>query len=74
MSPNTAAHPESPELAQLRNLIEQTDRDIVDLVKRRVELAANLDYVRQVLHDGAGKARTLARKVLDRAKQVSGLD
>ena len=45
-----------------------------DARKRRVELAANLDYVRQVLHDGAGKARTLARKVLDRAKQVSGLD
>ena len=42
--------------------------------KKRAELAANLDYVEQVLTDGAAKARTLARKVLDRAKKASGLD
>ena len=40
---------------------------------RRAELAANLDYVNQVLHDGAAKARTLAQSVLRRAKVASGL-
>ena len=42
--------------------------------KKRAELAANLDFVNKVLNDGAQKARTLARKVLDRAKKASGLD
>ncbi len=40
---------------------------------RRVELAANLDHVNQVLKDGAAKAQALARTVLDRAKKASGL-
>jgi tryptophanyl-tRNA synthetase len=40
---------------------------------RRAELAANLDYVNQVLADGAAKARSVAVKVLDRAKIASGL-
>ncbi|HEX4264453.1 MAG TPA: tryptophan--tRNA ligase [Verrucomicrobiae bacterium] len=42
--------------------------------KKRAELAANLDHVNKVLTDGAAKARTLARQVLDRAKKASGLD
>jgi tryptophanyl-tRNA synthetase len=42
--------------------------------KKRKELAANLDYVNGVLMDGATKARTLARKVLNRARTASGLD
>ena len=41
---------------------------------RRAELTVNLDYVHQVLRDGAAKARTLAQKVLNRAKVASGLD
>jgi tryptophanyl-tRNA synthetase len=41
---------------------------------RRAELASNLDYVNQVLREGAAKARTLAQKVLQRAKVVAGLD
>lgn len=41
---------------------------------RRAELAANLDYVHQVLRDGAERARAIARPVLDRAKAASGLD
>ena len=40
---------------------------------RRVELAANLDHVQQVLRGGAGKAQTVARKVLQRAKAACGL-
>jgi tryptophanyl-tRNA synthetase len=40
---------------------------------QRAELAANLDYVNQVLKDGAARAHALARNVLDRAKKASGL-
>src|SRR4051812_7563163 len=42
--------------------------------KKRAELAANLDHVEKVLSDGAARARTLARQVLERAKKASGLD
>lgn len=40
---------------------------------KRAELVANLDYVHRVLQDGATRARALARTVLDRARQASGL-
>ena len=42
--------------------------------KKRAELVANPDYVNQVLADGAVKARTLAQKVLKRARKASGLE
>ena len=41
---------------------------------RRAELASNLDYVYSVLRNGAARAQTLARTVLQRAKNASGLD
>lgn len=41
---------------------------------KRAELAANLDYVNAVLADGANRARALARPVLKRARQASGLE
>jgi tryptophanyl-tRNA synthetase len=41
---------------------------------RRAELTANLDYVEQVLRDGAARARAKAREVLARARAASGLD
>ena len=41
---------------------------------KRAELAANIDYVEQVLKDGAAKARALAGKVLTRARWNCGLD
>ena len=40
---------------------------------KRAELVANMDYVNQVLKDGASRAQALARTVLDRAKKASGL-
>ena len=40
---------------------------------RRAELAANLDYVNQVLNEGRARAHALARTVLDRAREASGL-
>jgi len=45
-----------------------------DARKKRAELAANLDYVDKVLSDGATKARTLAQKVLKRARKICGLE
>jgi tryptophanyl-tRNA synthetase len=42
--------------------------------QKRAELAANLDYVEQVLADGATRARAVAQKVLRRAKDASGLE
>jgi len=45
-----------------------------DARKKRAELAANLDFVNQVLADGANKAHTLARTVLKRARKASGLE
>ncbi len=41
---------------------------------KRAELVANLDFVNGVLKDGATKARTLAQKVLHRARKASGLE
>jgi tryptophanyl-tRNA synthetase len=41
---------------------------------KRAELAANLDYVNGVLSDGAANARTLARRVLKRARIACGLE
>src|SRR5579859_8130848 len=41
---------------------------------KRAELAANPDYVNGVLADGAARARSLAQKVLKRAKHAGGLD
>ncbi|MDD5139971.1 MAG: tryptophan--tRNA ligase [Verrucomicrobiales bacterium] len=45
-----------------------------DARKKRAELAANLDYVNGVLVDGANKARSLAQKVLKRARINCGLE
>jgi len=41
---------------------------------KRAELAADLPYVERVLAEGAAKARTLAQKVLKRARIASGLE
>jgi tryptophanyl-tRNA synthetase len=40
---------------------------------RRAELASNLDHVNEVLKDGATRARTVAEKVLQRARLASGV-
>src|SRR5476651_2643946 len=42
--------------------------------KKRAELAANLEYVNGVLAEGATKARTLAQRVLQRARKNCGLE
>jgi tryptophanyl-tRNA synthetase len=42
--------------------------------RRRAELAANLDFVHQVLREGAARARAVAGQVLARARRNAGLD
>jgi tryptophanyl-tRNA synthetase len=42
--------------------------------KRRADLAANLDYVHQVLREGADRARSVARPLVERAKRACGLN
>ena len=44
-----------------------------DARAKRSELESNLDYVNQVLKDGANKARERASKVLDKARKNCGL-
>ena len=55
-------------------LFEQYWTHFSEARKKRAELAANLDQVEKVLADGAAKARTLAQKVLKRARAATGLD
>lgn len=45
-----------------------------DARKTRAELAANLDHVQKVLADSATKARSIADKVLKRARVASGIE
>jgi tryptophanyl-tRNA synthetase len=55
-------------------LFENYWNHFADARKKRAELAASLDYVNQVLADGATKARKLAQNVLKRARRGSGLE
>lgn len=55
-------------------LFEHYWNHFADARKQRAELAANLDYVNGILTDGATKARTVAQKVLKRARKASGLE
>ena len=42
--------------------------------RKRDDLSGNLDYVQQVLREGAGRARSEAGQLVARAKRASGLD
>ena len=57
-----------------KGLFEQCWTYFAAARKRREELAANLDGVRQVLEKGAARARATALPVLERAKKACGLD
>jgi tryptophanyl-tRNA synthetase len=43
------------------------------LRERREQLRKDPDYVRQVLEDGAGKARSIARRTIEEVYQRMGL-
>jgi tryptophanyl-tRNA synthetase len=58
-------------------LLKQTVTDAVNerlapLRARRAELAADPGYARQVLHDGCGRARTVAAATLDEVRDAMG--
>jgi tryptophanyl-tRNA synthetase len=57
-----------------KSLFENYWNYFSDARKKRAELAANLDCVQKVLADGATKARSLAQKVLKRARKNCGLE
>lgn len=57
-----------------KGLFEHYWNHFAEARAKRRELAANLDYIHQVLREGAAKARASARPVLQRAKVASGLD
>ena len=62
-------------LAAVARLLHSAERQLNAAARaKRAELAANHDYVEQVLTDGAAKAQDLARKVLTRARYNCGLD
>jgi tryptophanyl-tRNA synthetase len=56
-----------------KTLYEHYWNYFADARQKRAELAGHPDYVNKILADGAHKARTLAQKVLLRAKVASGL-
>ncbi|MFA5239438.1 MAG: tryptophan--tRNA ligase, partial [Phycisphaerae bacterium] len=41
--------------------------------QKRTELENNVDYVREVLADGAGRAKAVAVEVLEQARKAVGL-
>jgi tryptophanyl-tRNA synthetase len=55
-------------------LFEQYWACFAPMRAKRAELAANLDYVREVLRDGANRARLVACQVLRRARIASGIE
>ena len=57
-----------------KQLFESYWTHFAEARKRRAELSANLDYVNQVLAEGAARARTLAQGVLKRARRNCGLE
>jgi tryptophanyl-tRNA synthetase len=56
-----------------KELAEESQNFFAAAHQRRQELAADLDSVKEVLADGAQKARRKAREVLQRAQRASGL-
>jgi tryptophanyl-tRNA synthetase len=55
-------------------LAEAFDAAFLPFRQRRAELAANRDYVEDVLREGAARARAEARKTLTKARQAMGIE
>jgi tryptophanyl-tRNA synthetase len=54
-------------------LAEAINTELAPLRQRRAELAARPEYIREVMADGAERARTIARQTLSEVKQKMGL-
>ena len=57
-----------------KKLAEMFEAHFAPMRAKRAELAANPDYVEEVLQAGAAKARVLAAKTVQKARQAVGLD
>ncbi len=55
-------------------LLDKINEYFGPMRERRAELAADMDYVNDVLETGAKKARALARETLDKARHAVGLE
>ncbi len=55
-------------------LLEKINEQFGPMRERRAELAADMDYVNDVLRQGAEKASMLARETLQKARQAVGLE
>jgi len=55
-------------------LLEKINEQFGPMRERRAELAADMDYVNDVLRRGAEKASMLARETLQKARQAVGLE
>ncbi len=55
-------------------LLEKINAHFGPIREKRAALAADMDYVEDVLQAGARKARTLARATLQQARQAAGLE
>ena len=52
---------------------EASEQHFAEARERRADLEQNLDYVREVLKNGADRAREVASVVLDRTQKACGL-
>jgi tryptophanyl-tRNA synthetase len=52
----------------------EINKNLEPFRQKRAELAARPEYIREVLDDGAKRARVIARKTLDEAKHRMGLE
>ncbi len=55
-------------------LLEKINEHFGPMREKRAELANDMDYVNDVLRQGAEKAQKLARETLDKARQAVGLE
>jgi tryptophanyl-tRNA synthetase len=55
-------------------LLNKINEHFGPMRERRAELAADMDYVEDVLRQGAEKARALARETLNKARTAVGLE
>lgn len=55
-------------------LLEKLNEHFAPMREKRKELAADMDYVEDVLKSGADRARVLARATLQKARQAAGLE
>jgi len=54
-------------------LLEKIETHFEGYRRKREDLGKNLDYVHEVLRDGAARARSVAQRTLDEAKKAAGL-